>query len=271
MMKPLSCRLRRPAWLACLLMVCCVLPAFAKDTPPQVIVWPDTGTPIVRFTFGKLKQLASIHGQQAWTVETQVENLWTKKISDAAFDLYLYDKNNVRIGQGWISVSNAAPGDIIKFQTNLTTSGQPVAMKVVPRSLPAELQTNLPLKTVDITVNSVPQGAQFTLDGKSMGTTPRVVQVTVGSHLLEFDKEGFNHGKYPFAVGPNDVSGADVSYELGTSAHDTIELRDGSILTGDLLSVSDTDVVVKIGGNAQSFSRNQIKRITLVERDANSQ
>jgi hypothetical protein len=257
--------------LSFLFTVLFALQSFAKDTPPQVIVWPDTGTPVVRFTFGKLKQLASIHGQQAWTVDTQVENLWTKKIGDAAFDLYLYDKNNVRIGQGWISISNAAPGDIIKFQTNLTTSGQPVSMKVMPRVLPAELQTNLPVKTIDITVNSVPQGARFTLDGKDMGITPKVIQATVGSHLLEFDKEGFNHGKYPFAVGPNDVSGADVSYEMGTSAHDTIELRDGSILNGDLLSVSDTDVVVKIGGNAQSFSRNQVKRITLVERDAETQ
>jgi hypothetical protein len=264
-------RLRRPFRLFFLLLVLFALPAFAKDAPPQVIVWPETGTPVLRFTFGKLKQLANIHGQQAWTLETQVENLWTKKIADAAFDLYLYDKNNVRIGQGWIGISNAAPGDIIKFQTNLTTSGQPASMKVAPRSLPAELQTNLPAKTIDITVNSVPQGARFALDGKDMGTTPKVVQVTVGSHLLEFDKEGFNHGKYPFAVGPNDISGADVSYELGTSAHDTIELRDGSILTGDLLSVSDTEVVVKIGGNPQAFSRNQIKRITLVQRDAESQ
>jgi hypothetical protein len=98
-----------------------------------------------------------------------------------------------------------------------------------------------------------------------------VVPVGVGSHVLEFDKEGFNHGKYPFAVGPSDVSGANVSYELGTSAHDTIELRDGSIVSGDLLSISATDVVVKVGGSAQNFSRNQIKRISLVQRDADTQ
>lgn len=243
------------------------LQAFAKDPPAQVIVWPQTGTPVLRFTFGKFRQLANIHGQQAWTVDTQVENLWTKKISDAAFDLYLYDKSNVRIGQGWVSVSNAAPGDIIRFQTNLTTAGQPVSMKVVPRALPPELQTNLPPKTIGITVNSVPQGARFSLDGADEGVTPKVVQVGVGSHLLEFDKEGFNHGKYPFAVGPDDVTGTSVSYELGTSAHDTVELRDGSILSGDLLSISATDVVIKVGGNAQTFSRNQVRRITLVQRD----
>ena len=247
------------------------LHAFAAKDAPQVIVWPDKGTPIVRFTFGKLKLLGGAHSEHAYTVDTQVENLWIKRISDASFDLYLFDKNNVRIGEGWISVSNAAPGDVIKFQTNLTAAGQPVSMKVVPRSLPAELQTNVPAKAIEVTINSVPQGARFTLDGNDMGVTPKVVPVGVGSHVLEFDKEGFNHGKYPFAVGPSDVSGANVSYELGTSAHDTIELRDGSIVSGDLLSMSATDVVVKVGGSAQNFSRNQIKRISLVQRDADTQ
>ncbi len=255
----------------CALLLLLAAHAWAKDPPPTVIVWPESGTPVVRFTFGKLKPLASVNGQHAYTIDTQVENLWTKRISDAAFDLYLFDKNNVRIGQGWLSVSNAAPGDIIKFQTNITASGQPVSMKVVPRSVPSELQTKLPPKKISLTVNSVPQGAHFTLDGSEGGTTPKAIEVGVGSHLLEFDKEGFNHGKYPFAIGPDDVSGGSVSYELGTSAHDTIELRDGSILSGDLLSISATEVVVKIGGNPQTLDRNQVKRITLVQREGDNQ
>ncbi len=255
----------------CALLLLLAAHAWAKDPPPTVIVWPESGTPVVRFTFGKLKPLASVNGQHAYTIDTQVENLWTKRISDAAFDLYLFDKNNVRIGQGWLSVSNAAPGDIIKFQTNITASGQPVSMKVVPRSVPGELQAKLPPKKISLTVNSVPQGAHFTLDGSEGGTTPKAIEVGVGSHLLEFDKEGFNHGKYPFAIGPDDVSGGSVSYELGTSAHDTIELRDGSILSGDLLSISATEVVVKIGGNPQTLDRNQVKRITLVQREGDNQ
>jgi len=245
--------------------------SFAKEPPPTVIVWPESGTPVVRFTFGKLKALANVNGQRAYTIDTQVENLWTKRITDAAFDLYLYDKNNVRIGQGWLSVSNAAPGDIIKFQTNITASGTPVSMKISPRALPPELAAKGPPKKISLTVNSVPQGAHFTLDGMEGGITPKAVEVGIGSHLIEFDKEGYNHGKYPFAIGPDDVSGGNISYELGTSAHDTIELRDGSILSGDLLSISATEVVVKIGGAAQSLDRNQVKRITLVQRDAGSQ
>lgn len=266
-----SVSLRSTLLLAGSLFLLLASSSFAKDPPPTVIVWPNSGTPVVRFTFGKLKALANINGQRAYTIDTQVENLWTKRISDAAFDLYLYDKNNVRIGQGWLTVTNAAPGDVIKFQTNITASGAPVSMKVSPRALPPELEAKGPPKKVSLTVNSVPQGAHFILDGMEGGITPKAVEVSIGSHLLEFDKEGYNHGKYPFAIGPDDVSGGNISYELGTSARDAIELRDGSILNGDLLSISASEVVVKIGGNPQTFDRNQVKRITLVQRGTGNQ
>ena len=39
-----------------------------------------------------------------------------------------------------------------------------------------------------------------------------------------------------------------MSYELGSSAHDTVELRDGSVINGDLESVSATELVIRIGG-----------------------
>ena len=89
--------------------------------------------------------------------------------------------------------------------------------------------------------------------------------------MLEFTKEGFNTGHFPLEVTPDDASGGSVSYELGTSTHDTVELRDGSILVGDVESLSATEVVIKIGGTLQHLSRNQAKRIALVERDTPSQ
>ena len=128
-----------------------------------------------------------------------------------------------------------------------------------------------PPRLVSITVNTVPQGALARLDGVDVGTTPKIVQVSVGKHILEFSKEGFNAGKFPFEMGPDDASGGSVSFELGTSAHDTIELRDGSVLTGDLVSLSGMEVVIKVGGSDQRLNRNQVKRILLVERDAPAQ
>jgi hypothetical protein len=125
----------------------------------------------------------------------------------------------------------------------------------------------VPAKRVSITINSVPQGALVKVDGADAGATPKILQLTAGKHTLVFSKEGFNTGTFPLEIGSDDASGGSVSYELGTSAHDTIELRDGTVLTGDLLSVSAIDVTIRVGGAAQRFDRNQVKRILLVERD----
>ena len=94
-----------------------------------------------------------------------------------------------------------------------------------------------------------------------------MVEVSAGKHLLEFSKDGFNSGRFPLEIGPRDVSGGSVSYELGVSAHDTFELRDGTVLTGDLISVSGMQITVRVGGALQTLDRNKIKRILLTERE----
>jgi hypothetical protein len=54
--------------------------------------------------------------------------------------------------------------------------------------------------------------------------------------------------------------------ELGGLSRDTIELRDGTVLLGDLISISMKEVVVRVDGKDQTYSRNQIRKIMLVER-----
>jgi len=242
------------------LLLCVLLSSFAvvaRDAPPQVLNWPETGAPVLRFTFSKFKDVGSFRKAHTYVCDTTAENLSGKTIPNANFALYLYDKDKARIGEGMISLSNVAPKEIVKFQTTVDATGTPVSVS---------LATGAP-RTVSITVNSVPQGAALRMDGSELGTTPKLVQVTVGKHLLEFSKEGFTPGKFPLEVGAHDVSGGSVSYELGTAAHDTIELRDGSVLTGDVESVSATEVVVRMGGAMQHLNRNQVKRILLVERE----
>jgi PEGA domain len=240
---------------------------FAKEQPQQVVVWPKEGPPVLRFSFGKFKDVASSGHQHSYLTETTVENLWNKKIPLATFSLYLFDKNKVRIGEGFISLSNLASGEVTKFQTGIEASGVPVSIELVPTNLPAELQPNMPARTISITVNSVPQGAELKIDGTPAGTTPKAVRIAAGKHVLEFSKQGFNTGKFPLEIGPDDVSGGSVSYELGASAHDTVELRDGTVLTCDVESMSATEVIISAGGTKQRLDRNQVKRMLLVERD----
>jgi hypothetical protein len=242
--------------------------AFSKDPPAQVLVWPEQGATVLRFTFAKFKEVGSLGSQRTYMTETTAENLWTKPIADATFRLYLYDKNKVRIGEATLMVSNVAPGETIKFQTTIGASGPFASLSITPTHLPRELGPAAPPRTVSITVNTVPQGAAARLDGEEIGTTPKMVEVAVGKHTLEFSKEGFNPGKFPFEIGTDDASGGSVSFELGTSAHDTVELRDGSVLSGDLVSISGMDVVFRVGGSEQHLDRNQVKRILLVERHA---
>lgn len=241
--------------------------ASAKEAPPQILVWPTSGAPVVRFTFGKFKDVGSVGKQHNYTTDTTAENLWNKKISAAEFTLYVFDKDKVRIGDASLGISDVNPGGIVKFQTFLNLSGTIASLQLVPRVLPIELQGFLPVKTISITVNSVPQGAEVKIDGTPSGTTPKIAQVAPGKHVLTFSKEGFNSGTFPLEIAPDAVSGGSVSYELGTASHDTIELRDGSVVSGDVEEVSATEVVVRVGGTVQHFGRNQVKRIALIQRE----
>jgi PEGA domain len=252
---------------ATLLVVFATSTLVGKDTPTQVLSWPQTGSPVVRITLGKFNQISSVAGQRNYLIDTTAENLWSKKISHLGFNLYLYDKNKVRIGDGWIALDNVPPGQSVKFQTTVHALGTPASVEIAPNSVPAELQPLVPPKKVSITVNSVPQGATLSVDGTDAGTTPKVVQLALGKHSLGFAKEGFNTGTFPVEIGPDDVSGGNVSYELGTSAHDTFELRDGSVLTGDLVSVRGMEIQVRVAGALQTLDRNKVKRILLTERD----
>lgn len=240
----------------------------AKDPQGQTIVWPENGQPVLRFVFGKLKEGTPYGRERNYNCETTAQNLWDKKISIATFSLYLFDKSNVRIGEGFVQVTNVAPGEVIKFQATFHSAGVPVTFKLAAQTVPPEMRPLAPPRSISITINSVPQGAALKVDGEESGTTPKIVRVTPGKHVLEFNKEGFNPGKFPLEIGQDDASGGSVSYELGTLSHDTIELRDGTVLVCDVESMSATEVVLRVGGALQRMDRNKIKRILLVERDA---
>ena len=69
-------------------------------------------------------------------------------------------------------------------------------------------------------------------------------------------------------ISENDLSGGSLSFELGALSFDTIELRDGTVLNGDLISISGMDAEIRVGGAIQHIDRNKIKRVLFVHRDA---
>lgn len=250
-------RLRSAVALAFFLIT--AVHGFAKVNPLQVIDWPDSGTPVLRFTFGKFKSLPSMGSLHGYVLDTTAQNLSDRVIASKRFSVYLFDKNHVRVGEDVVAVSNVGPGETVKFETTVSTSGQPVSLTL------HEIASAV--RTVSLTVNSTPEGATLSVDGKQAGPTPRMIALVPGHHVLSFVKEGFNNGTFPLEVSPNDVSGGSVSFDLGSAAHDSIELRDGTILTCDLVSISGMDIEVRVGGAIQHLDRNKVKRILLVERE----
>lgn len=89
----------------------------------QTIDWPPTGTPVVRFIFGKFKALPGMGNLHGYVMDTTAENLSQRVIPSARFSVYLFDKNKVRIGEDTIGLSNVGPGETVKFETTVTTSG----------------------------------------------------------------------------------------------------------------------------------------------------
>jgi hypothetical protein len=235
------------------------IPALANDAPLQVIDWPDAGTPAVRFTFQEFKQLQAMGDMHAFVMKTTAENLSQRLIQSEKFSVYLFDKDKVRIGQDVIALRNLGPGGTEKFEITVTTSGVPASVSIVNIAAAAKL--------VSLTVNSTPQGAALQLDGAEQGTTPRIIKVGVGKHTLTFTKEDFIAGNFPLEITTDDVSGGTVNFELRAESSDSIELRDGSVLNGDLISISGMDVEIRVGGTIQHLDRNKIKRVMLIQRD----
>ncbi len=233
--------------------------ALAKDTPLQTIDWPANSTAVLRFTFGKFKPLPGMGPLHGYVLDVTAQNLSSKRIANAQFHVYLFNKDKMRVGEDGIEVNNVSPGETVKFETTVTASDTPVSV-----TLEAISQAT---KVVTLTVSSTPQGADLKLDGVEQGTTPRLVTVGPGKHTLTFSKEGFFTGIFPLEIGPNDVSGGSVSYELGTASFDSVELRDGTILNGDLDSITGMDVQVRVGGTIQHIDRNKVKRILLTQRE----
>lgn len=251
--------LSRRNLLALALFLVAGVSGFAKDKPLQVIDWPQSGTPVLRFTFGKFKSLPYMANLHGYVMDTTAQNLSDRVIASKRFSIYLFDKYHVRVGQDVIAVSNVGPGETVKFETTVSTSGQPTSISLDEIAQAA--------RTVSLTVHSTPEGATLAIDGNRSGTTPRMVALAPGHHVLSFVKEGFNSGTFPLDISPNDVSGGSVSFDLGAAAHDSIELRDGTVLTGDLVSISGMDIEVRVGGGIQHLDRNNVKRILLVQRE----
>jgi len=247
------------------------LAVYAKDVPPTTIQWPSDDHPLLRFSFGKFVKVGSVNNMNAYTVEVTAENLWVREIPNSAFEAYFFSKENVRIGNGYLSLNNLGAGEKVRFTVQFSASGAtPASLKIVATMLPNGLERVDAQKKIKVTVYSVPLGAKLKVDGAESGETPKQVEFTLGKHSLQLSREGYHPGTFPVEFGPDDVSGGTVSYDLDGLSHDTVEMLDGSTLIGDVERMDGSALELRVGGVVQSIERSQVKRILLVQREPES-
>jgi hypothetical protein len=242
----------RKSFLVLLILFLCVA-AFAADT---VLTWPADGKdPVLRFTIGKLRQISAVSGQTDYLGEAMAENVGTKAIPAASFYVYLIDKNGKRVGEGYLEVTNLGAGQKAKVPVSVHAMGGYVKMELQAQHLPSDE----PMK-VKMSVSSVPAGASVKVNGQESGVTPQVIAMAPGKHTLEFTKEGYATASTPVEIAENAMPGS-VNVELGPLSMDTVVLRDGTELVGNVTSVTTTGVSITVKGKASKFERAKVARV----------
>jgi PEGA domain len=230
---------------------------FAADT---VLVWPSDGQAQLKFSVGKLNQIKAYSGQADYVADVTVTNVSGKAVPFASFYVYMLDKKGSRIGEGYIEVSNVAAGQQVRVPLTAHAIGSVASMQLQPQHVPSDEPKKIPTR-----IASVPSGAVFKVDGHDGGITPTTISLTQGQHTVEFSKEGFTAGSTVVDVTPGAPLAA-VEFQLAGLSQDTVVLRDGSSVNGDVTAVTLTSVTLKVKGKTRSFDRNQVARVLFVER-----
>jgi PEGA domain-containing protein len=250
--------------LVSLVVLCLSTSAKEKAPSSLTMMWPDSSVPTLKLTFGRFVQQTGYGTELSFVTDVLVQNVSLKRIPRASLSVRIFDKDKVRIGDAVLNVTDLSPNESTKLAFQFLATGVPASLQLAAHNDSAGVPTSL--KTVPLKIVSVPPGAKLRVDGQDAGTTPRVVDLLVGTHILEFSKEGYASGSTPVDVAPDELAGGSVTFEMGGISQDVLELRDGSTVLGDVISVSMTSVVIRVNGEDKTYDRNKVKKISLVER-----
>jgi PEGA domain len=246
------------SWCVLLLAVL-VTQLTAQSSPPVSVPWPDGDKPMLKLVFAGFARVGLVNGAGIYSSDVTAQNLSEQSMPRSVFTVNILDANGVKIGKARLQLDAIPPYRTGKSQVQFSAVGTPANATLIAG------------KTIPLSVKSVPPGARFSVDGDDAGVTPKMYDFTIGSHTVEFHKEGYAPGRTQLDVGADDLPGGSISLELGGLSQDTVELRDGTAITGDLISMTLHEAVLQSDGKVKTLDRNQIKTIFLVERvSANS-
>jgi len=258
----------RKIWssLALLLLLAVSATSAAAKEATLEINWPASPKPVLKFSFEKFSRMPVQSEQEIYSTAVTATNLWDKVVN-ASFSVFLLDRNKMRVGEGSITLIHLRPGESVRSSLTIPATGTMASVQLVPKELPVELQAYGPVKTVAVTIQSVPPGAALKVDGREAGITPAEVKLTPGKHAMEFSREGYQKAIYDLLVLADQPNGGSVSFDLSPLSSDLLELRDGTVLAGDLVSMDATTIVFRARGAVGSYDRRMVKKILLAARE----
>jgi hypothetical protein len=252
------------------LVLCSVVRATPQKDPSKdqnavaiVVFWPRQDNAILKLTFSRFRSLASYGGKTTLQSDVVVQNLSSKAIPKGSLTVALLDKNRAEVGSAPLIVNNLSAGALAQLPFQCETVGAPVTLSLAARNSDG---APIAIKTIPMTVISVPPGANLKVDDEDEGLTPANINISAGTHQLTLAKEGFAAATTPLDVAPDEAPGGSITITLGGLSSDSLELRDGSTITGDVMSMTLETIVIDVNGQRQTLDRNRVKEIFLVER-----
>jgi hypothetical protein len=246
--------------LACSVLVLAALVSRlgAQSSPSITVQWPDDEKPMLRMVFAGFVRVGLVNGQGVYTSDVRAQNLAGQSMPRSVFTVNVLDANGVKIGSARLRLEGIPPYRMATAQVQFSAAGAPAKVSLLAG------------KTIPLAVKSVPPGASFSVDGEAAGVAPKLFDFTIGSHTIEFHKDGYASGSTQLDVGMDELPGGSITLELGGLSQDTVEMRDGTTVAGDLISLTLQEVEFQSEGKTKTLERNQIKKIFLVERTAAS-
>jgi hypothetical protein len=74
-------------------------------------------------------------------------------------------------------------------------------------------QSSTPAEPSTVVVKSTPDGADITVDGKYMGSTPSTLQLALGDHAVLIEKTGFRQWHRTMSVNSGGITTIDATLE----------------------------------------------------------
>ena len=174
----------------CVLLLAVLVPQVHSQSSPSVTVqWPDADKPVFKLVFAGFVRVGLVNGSGIYSSDVTAQNLSEQSMPRSVFTVNILDANGVNIGKARLQLEAIAPYRSAKSQVQFSAAGTPAKVSLIAG------------RTIPLSVKSTPPGASFSVDGENAGVTPKVYDFTIGSHTIEFRKEGYAAGSTQLDVG----------------------------------------------------------------------